>query len=411
MDKSSEEFIDFETEFLSESRTEQDELLTHDFSFRQVGSITTVVEPVGAETSIESLAELFETNPNLKGVPIDRNGAVIGLLEKSVVENINSSAWQKFWQKDLDNYIIKTSVMLQANDFIEKNLQHVLEENRKTGATIFPVFLHRNFLGIVWIHDFLDRITEITKQDMEKARTVQQHLLNNSKNQNLPFTFTTWNRMANTVGGDFFKCFCVEENKKYIIGCFDVSGKNVAAALSTMTIGTFFSALKHFTTPVPFGPKITALLDEYVQEVTPPGIFTTGVLCYIDYEKNTITIQNCGHTSVFIFIPQAESKKISVKTLNANLPPFGMGAVNESEQTAMTIPIQKGIRINMYSDGFTDMQTPDGVRFEDENTKRFFFSTYGKKQDEFLEQVSKTVENWILDAMLIDDITILDINF
>lgn len=410
-DVKSENDFDIVNEFFNDEKPAESQL-TQDFSFRQIGSITTVVEPIGAESSLDSVMEQFKNDPNLKGVPIDRNGSVIGLLEKSVVENINSSAWKKFWQKDLDTYIIKTNFMLQANDFIEKNQQKLLDENKATGITIFPVYMHRNFLGIVWLHDFLDRVSNITSQDMEKARTVQQHLLNNDTSvKSTPFSFNAWNRMANTVGGDFYKCFCFEEKKKYIIGCFDVSGKNVAAALSTMTIGTFFSALKHFNTPVPFGPKITALLDTYVQEVTPPGIFITGALCYVDYEKNTITLQNCGHTPVFIFIPQPETHKLSVKTLTPNLPPFGMGAIAESEQTAMTIPIQEGIRISMYSDGLTDMKTPDGNRFEDENTKKLFFESYGIKNEAFTKFIDDKINDWIEEAMLIDDITVLDINF
>ena len=88
-----------------------------------------------------------------------------------------------------------------------------------------------------------------------------------------------------------------------------------------------------------------------------------------------------------------------------------MGVIGSSEQTAMTLPIQKGIRISMYSDGFTDMQTPEGQRFEDENSKKFFMKSYGKKGDEFLKLVETTVEEWIEDAMLIDDITVMDINF
>lgn len=387
--------------------------LTHEFSFRQIGSITTVVEPIGAEMPLEAVAEMFKNDPTLQGVPVDRNGAIIGLLEKKTVLSISASAWQRFWQKDLDSYIIKTNTVLQANDFIEKHQRFIVDENRRTGTTIFSVFLNRNFLGIVAMHDFLDRVAEISAQDMTKARTVQQHLLTNDADsaKTAPFTFTAWNRMANTVGGDFYKCFCVEKNKKYIVGCFDVSGKNVAAALSTMAIGTFFSALKQFTVSVPFGPPITALLDRYIQDVTPPGIFTTGVLCYIDYDAGKIAIQNCGHTSVYVFVPQPEDKKIALKTFNPNLPPFGMGAVAESEQTAMVVPIKKGVRISMYSDGLTDMQTTDGVRYEEENTKKLFLETYGVKGDAFTAKIEKTVNNWITDAMLIDDITLLDINF
>ncbi len=258
---------------------------TDTFSFRQIGSITTVVEPVSAGNTIESLNDIFHGDESLQAVPIERNGAVVGILDRNTIENLNSSAWQKFWQKELDKYIKETPVMLQANDFIEKNMDKILEMNRKNDSKFFSVYFRRNFLGIVGLHDFLQRVTEIRNQDMAKAQTVQENLLEKDENvRELPFSLTTWNKMANEVGGDFYKCFCVEKDKKYIVGCFDVSGKNVSAALSTMAIGSFFSALKHFNSPVKFGPAITALLDNYIEDITPVGMFTTAAICYIDLE-------------------------------------------------------------------------------------------------------------------------------
>ncbi len=123
-------------------------------------------------------------------------------------------------------------------------------------------------------------------------------------------------------------------------------------------------------------------------------------------------MKKCGHTPVFVFAPEdSNSKKISVKTVNPNLPPLGMGAIASQPQTALILPIKKDLRIVLYSDGLTDMQSPDGLRFEDKRTKELFIDTYRKTPDELTEKLNKTIHEWIADAMLIDDITILDVRF
>lgn len=394
----------------------KDSRFTETFSFRQIGSITSVVEPMGTGSTIENLEKFFLENPQIQAIPVEKNGSIIGILDKRTVDNLNSSAWTRFWQKEIDEYASKSIIILQANDFIEKNMDTILSENKNHDTKFFCVYHQRSFLGIVGLHDFLQRITDIRKQDMSKAHAVQQHLLEGVETADkTPFYLNTWNKMANEVGGDFFKCFCIEKNKKYIVACFDVSGKNVAAALSTIAIGSFFSALRHLNSPVQFGPPITAMLDAYIQDITPMGMFITAAICYIDYEKNTVSVQNCGHTPIYIFEPNRETKKILIKTMNPNVPPLGMGAIAENADTdedlALILPIQNHLRIALYSDGLTDMQTPEGLRFEDERTKQLLTETYTKRGDEFTRTIDKTVKEWVLDAMLIDDITIMDLHF
>jgi len=216
--------------------------------------------------------------------------------------------------------------------------------------------------------------------------------------------------MANEVGGDFFKDFSFEDGNRHIIACFDVSGKNVAASLSTMAIGSFFTSLKYFDLGGRFGEATTILMDKYVENLTPGDMFITAALCYIDLAEKTVLIQNCGHTPIYLFIP-GENKKIIGKTMNPNMPPLGMGIIEAEDNTGYRIPITRGLRIVLYTDGITDMVTPDGVRFDEERTRELFASTQGKNEAETRETYTKAIDSWITEAMLPDDITIMDIRF
>ncbi len=385
--------------------------LQDEFAYRQIGAITMQVDPIDVSASLETVMDFFRDNPAHSALPIERNGVLIGILERTTVEKMNESAWTRFWQKDLDAYIQSPLLSLRADDYIEKNINRITELNNEKGTRFFAVFYRKSFFGIVGLREMLMRITDLRSRDMAKARMVQQNLLDHSSAKKDPrYSVLTWNRMANEVGGDFYQDFAFPDGNRHIIGCFDVSGKNVAASLSTMAIGSFFTALKHFDLGDRFGEATTLLMDDYIENLTPSDMFITAALCYVDLAEGTVLIQNCGHTPIYLFIP-GENKKIAGRTMNPNLPPLGMGILQSEESTSYKLNIVKGLRIALYTDGLTDMVTPDGVRFDDDRTRELIASTYGKSENDTRDVFQKEIDGWISEAMLPDDITIIDIRF
>ncbi len=385
--------------------------LQEEFAHRQIGSIANQVDPVDASSSVEFVLNYFKNNPHQPALPIERDGVLIGILDRSIIQQVGESAWNRFWQKELDAYIHAPLLTLRADDYIEKHIDKVMQLNTEKGARFFAVYYRKSFFGIVGLHEMLARVTEIRKHDMQKARTFQQNILEPFDQKKDPrYSLSTWNRMANEVGGDFYKDYSTPDGNYHLVGCFDVSGKNVAASLSTIAIGSFFTALRYFDLKDGFGTNVTLLMDKYVEDLTPGDVFVTSALCYIDLAKGLVHIQNCGHTPIYLFVPE-EGNRIIGKTVNPNLPPMGMGIIKAEENTDYSVPISKGLRIVLYTDGLTDMVTPDGVRFDDERTKELFAATCGKSEAKTREIYTNTIEGWILEAMLPDDITIMDIRF
>jgi sigma-B regulation protein RsbU (phosphoserine phosphatase) len=386
--------------------------LQEEFAYKQIGSTTCQVEPIDVGSSLDFVIDFFKNNPGMQAIPIERDGVLIGILDRSQAEKMNESAWNRFWQKDLDAYIDNAMFTLRADDYIDKNIPKLMELSGEKGIRHYAVYYRKSFFGIASLNDMIARMTEIRARDLAKARTVQQNLLSHEAEKKDPrYTLITWNRMANEVGGDFFKDFALPDGDRHIIGSFDVSGKNVAASLSTMAVGSFFTALKHFELRAGFGQKTTVLLDKYIADLTPEDMFITAALCYVDFASNEVTIQNCGHTPVYIFVP-GENGTVAGKVMNPNLPPLGMGIVECEIQTCFKVPIVKGLRIVLYTDGLTDMVTYlDGVRFGDDHTKNLFAATHGKPVQETQAIFTKTIDDWVSEAMLPDDISIMDVRF
>ena len=412
--------------------------ISGNFSFKQVGSITKYVEPVSGENTIDMIVEMFQDQPDLMAIPVEYSTGGIGIIDRKTAAAATSTAWKRLTAKNISDYVSPVSIFLNARDFIEKALTKVSEINRKDGVLYFPVYYNnRTFFGIVSLDDFLERIALIREQDMEKAFVIQQELLPDpTKMPDLPFRATCWNRMANTLGGDFYQIYPIGDSaaaagatgttggaaagSKYLISCFDVSGKNVAASLLTIAVGSFFNMMK-FMKDKPMHPsKIISLLDEYLQTTVPMGSFITAAICYVDTVRKQLYIYNCGHTTVYLLFAEegAEGRRVKIASVKPGLPPLGMGSVKEALENGAgdakpfaAIPIKDDMHLELYSDGFTDMQTEDGIRYDDDRAKEFFINLYSKKDVEVGETVQKTVDGWIGNAMLPDDVTVLDIRF
>ena len=407
---------------LGSSKTEiTTETMNNMFSFRQIGSVVKCIEPITGSVSMDYVRDLFLEQPDLQAVPVEQDGVVMGIITKKEVEAATSSAMKRLISSECIKHTEKSPIILYAREYFENAVSKVTKISRNEGICCFPVFNNtRNFYGIIFIDDFEERLSLIREQDLEKAKKIQQNMLpKESQISSLPFKVSIWNRMANKVGGDFYSTHKISDNF-YIVGCFDVSGKNVAAALLTVLVSAFFSMMK-YSSPVEFSSAdtITSKLDEYLADVMPVGNFITGAICYIDTKDKKVKIQNCGHTRIYDFLPIEKDtvKKIGISHIDASLPPLGMGEVakelGESNNTkkSIVLPLRPGLHIDLYSDGFTDMQTEDDTRFGDDNAKDFFISQYSQNTTEIKKNIQEKVEHWIQKTPLADDITVMDIRF
>lgn len=385
------------------------------FNERQVGSITMAIEPVSSRASLDVVLEMFEQQPDLTAVPIERNDWVIGVVERDVIERNKASGFKLFASKTCGDYVKECPFTLNCSDFIEKVAAKVNDTAINVEIKHIVVLLNnRSFYGIVSIAKMNSKLEELRAQDMEKAAAIQQNMLKkNADAKKFPFDVCIWNKMANLVGGDYYiaKELC---EGRYLIGCFDVSGKNVSASLLTVTLGSIFSMMCLQDSSKLSAAKLVVMLDNFLQEIVPVGNFITGALCFVDSKSRSIDVYNCGHTNVFAYLKD-DSGKGRVATLTPSFPPFGMGAVAQSimedKKGAYRMPIKPSLQINMYSDGFTDMQNDDGERYDEPRTKAFFGELFKTDVYSAEKTIEKTVKDWVGKALLPDDITVMNVRF
>ena len=385
------------------------------FNERQVGSITVAVEPVSSRAGLDTVIEMFEQQPDLTAVPIEKDDAVIGVVERDLITKNAGSGFKLFGSKTCGDYVKECPFTLNCSDFIETVSAKVNDAAIKQEFKHLIVLINnRSFYGIVSIAKMNEKLEELRTQDLEKAAAIQQNMLKkNSDTKNFPFDVCIWNKMANAVGGDYYIAKELNEGR-YLIASFDVSGKNVSAALLTVTLGSIFSMLAIQDSSRVSSSQLVVMLDNFLKEIVPVGNFITGALCYVDYKAKTISVFNCGHTNVFAYLKDEEGR-VRVASLEPTLPPFGMGAVADTitgeKKGPYKMPIKPGLQIDLYSDGLTDMQNDDGERYDEARTKAFFSELFKTDVYSAEKAVEKTVTDWKGKALLPDDITVMNIRF
>lgn len=383
------------------------------FNDRQVGSITTVVEPVSINISMDVVIELFQTQKNLEAIPIEEDDLVIGIIERnSILDDSNNVLLKRFSSKSISDYVKKIPFSLNTNDYLEKISGKVNETAIKVEVKHQVVLLNnRSFYGLVSVAEINRKIEELRAHDLNKAEAIQQNILqNNSEVSGFPFDVYIYNKMANPVGGDFYLAQDLSDNK-YVIASFDVSGKNVSAALLTVTLGSFFTLVK-LTNKSNLSPvKLIMLLDKYLQGIVPLGNFITGSICFVDKNDDTIQIYNCGHTNSLLIVKNKTQKKIA--SLAPTLPPFGMGSISDEikskPKTSYKLKIMPDLQINLFSDGLSDMQNDDGERFGDVKVTELCQNLYDA--DRPVEYIQSVCSEWTGNSLLPDDISVINIRF
>lgn len=385
------------------------------FNERQIGSITMAIEPVSSRANLDVVLAMFEEQPDLTAVPIEKDDAVIGVVERDDLARRANSGFKLFGSKTCGDYVKECPFTLNCNDFIEKVAAKVNEAAIQVEIKHFIVLINnRSFYGIISISKMNEKLEDLRTHDLEKAEAIQQNMLKkNSDTKKFPFDVCIWNKMANAVGGDYYIAKEICEGR-YLIGSFDVSGKNVSAALLTVTLGSIFSMMSCQDSSRMSSNQIVAIIDNFLKEIVPVGNFITGAICYVNYKEGIINLYNCGHTNVFAFLKD-EAGKGRVATLEPTLPPFGMGAVAEaiagSGKNAYKMPVKPGLQIDLYSDGFTDMQNDDGIRYDEARTKAFFGELFKVDVYSAEKAIEKNVTDWIQHSLLPDDITVMNIRF
>lgn len=238
---------------------------------------------------------------------------------------------------------------------------------------------------------------ERLERELELARTVQQNMLPHQFPLVAGAQFYARNEPARQVGGDFYDVFLLETDRVGVV-IADVSDKGMPAALfMALTRSLVHAEAQRESSPL----KVLRRVHRLLLELAEPTQFVTLFYGVVNLTDHTLTFVRAGHDYPLLVRGEEVTILQGIGTV--------LGLLDESEVllSEEQIPLQRGDRLVLYTDGLTDAINADQQHFGREPLERvareFSNAPLEKMGDALFDAVAKHQGS----AEPFDDMTLL----
>ncbi len=218
---------------------------------------------------------------------------------------------------------------------------------------------------------------------------------------------------AKAVGGDLYDFLLDGDDLYFCIG--DVSGKGIPASLfMAITRSLFRNICSQATSPA----KIANTLNRAITEGNEENMFVTMFIGKCNLKTGAFTCCNCGHNAPVTNGVLSDTKNIVVSpgptpsfmnALPTNLP---IGVIADFDYKEVSMTIEKGVKIFLYTDGVTEAENDKRELFGDNRLIEVLAATCGEHSaQDYVEHVRAEVHSFVCGAEQSDDLTMLCFNY
>jgi sigma-B regulation protein RsbU (phosphoserine phosphatase) len=205
-------------------------------------------------------------------------------------------------------------------------------------------------------HERLTQQHERIREELSLARRVQQALLP-ALPEDGPIRFAATYRPALEVGGDLYDVVTLEGGR---LAAFvaDTTGHGVQAALNTTLLK---SALARFHGGSAGPADMLVEMNRMLHDALPSDVFVAATLATIDPDAATVCVAGAGGPHPLRLRDGGHVERIA----SNGLP---LGAVDPSTYQSgdeVTVELEPGDRIVLYTDGLTEVEDEAGDEFGD----------------------------------------------
>ena len=198
------------------------------------------------------------------------------------------------------------------------------------------------------------------KGDLEVARQIQFGLLPFEPFEKDGISIVSAMRPANTVGGDYFDVIELGEGR-LAIAVGDVAGKGMPAAL---LMALLQGSLRTLLSAGLRGEELVAKLNAHLCANIPSNRLITLFYGELDPATGRLAYVNAGHNPPFLLPRRASPPARLCATAMA------LGITTETEFASMTVALEPGDRLVLYTDGVTEAEDPKDREYGEASARR-----------------------------------------
>jgi sigma-B regulation protein RsbU (phosphoserine phosphatase) len=350
--------------------------------------------------SVDDLSAEFRRNPDLKAVGVvNQRGILCGIVVKDKLMNLlgRPYAIELFKRKSVldiiqftESYYINRNILSVADA-----IDHKLSEDEITYYLLKDNEGH--FSGVFSTRDMINYLSNISKQDIELARNLQERLVIEEQFfKGTSIDIQAYSRPAKGLGGDFYYVDKIPGDKWLICLC-DVSGKGVAASLITtmlwgmMKIYDWSFGLKEFVTKLNENIVQTFHLEKYL----------TGIFIIYNEESGILDICDMGHSLQYLL---RKGKMIGIKTESKNLP---IGIEPSIEPKVCRLKLKVGERYFVLTDGLIEQQNMKHQEFSINRVGRVLVENEASSISDLKDILRDEFQNFRKGVSQADDVSFL----
>lgn len=234
------------------------------------------------------------------------------------------------------------------------------------------------------------------RQQMKKAREIQQHLL--PRGVVIPGLMTAdVFEPADVVAGDYYD-FLPLSDGSWLICVADVTGHGVPAAMGAAMLK---SLLQTATEQAPFDP--VSIVDEVNRRfalTVLPGNFASMFLARWEPASRSLCWASAGHEPAILLREDGQLEHLESTGLL-------LGIDENADWEERSVTLQPGDRILLFSDGATDIRDPEGELFGRDRLIACFTDTARNATANALHSLNSVLDTYRAEQPLLDDLTLV----
>ena len=206
---------------------------------------------------------------------------------------------------------------------------------------------------------------------------------------------------AKEVGGDFYDFFLIDENRLGLV-IADVSGKGVPAALFMMTCKTM---LQNYATSGLRPAEVLDAVNKKICQNNKEQMFVTIWFGILDLRSGRLAAANAGHEFPVLKKPGGVFEILKEKHA------FVIGGLEQTVFKEYELQLEPGTKLFVYTDGVTEATNERDELYGTDRMLEALNRTPDVPCQKILDQVHRSVDEFVGNAPQFDDLTMLCVEY